>query len=82
MNRAAGIKMDSISTISLMVITFQHLFARKSHDSSGGTTGWGIKISNFSMGHCACCSGGREVGVVSCGWLASTIISTQNGLDW
>ena len=28
-----------------------------------------------------CCSGGREVGVVSCGWLASTVVSTQNGLD-
>jgi len=37
MNRAAEIKMDSISTISLMVIIFRHLFARKSHDSGGGT---------------------------------------------
>ena len=26
-------------------------------------TGWGIKISHISRGHCAGCSGGREVGV-------------------
>jgi len=44
-------------------------------------TGWGTKISHFSTRHCASCSGGREVGVVSCGWLASTIVSTHNGLD-
>jgi len=44
-------------------------------------TGWGIKISNFSKGHCEGCNGGREVGVVSCGWLASTVVSTHNGLD-
>jgi len=44
-------------------------------------TGWGIKISHFSKGHCAGCSDGREVGVVSCGWLASTVVSTHNGLD-
>jgi len=44
-------------------------------------TGWGIKISDFSKGHCEGCSGGREVGVVSCGWLASTVVSTHNGLD-
>ena len=44
-------------------------------------TEWGIKISHFSKGHCAGCSGGREVGVVSCGWLASIIVSTHNGLD-
>ena len=44
-------------------------------------TGWGIKISNFSKGHCAGCSSGREVGVVSCGWLTSTIVSTHKGLD-
>ena len=44
-------------------------------------TGWGIKISHFSKGHCASCSVGREVGVVSCGWLASTIVSTHNGVD-
>jgi len=43
--------------------------------------GWGIKISYFSKGHCEGYSGGREVGVVSCGWLASTIVSTHNGLD-
>jgi len=36
-------------------------------------TGWGIKISHFSKGHWEGCSGGREVGVVSCGWLASTV---------
>ena len=45
------------------------------------STGWGIKISHFSKGHCEGCSGGREVGVVSCGWLASTVVSTHNGLD-
>jgi len=44
-------------------------------------TGWRIKISNFSKGHCEGCSGGREVGVVSCVWLASTVVSTHNGLD-
>jgi len=44
-------------------------------------TGWGIKISHFSKGHCASCSDGREVGVVSRGWLASTIVSIHNGLD-
>ena len=44
-------------------------------------TGWGIKISDFSKGHCAGCNGGREVGVVSCGWLASTVVSNHNGLD-
>jgi len=45
------------------------------------TTGWGIKISNFSKGYCEGCSGGREVGVVTCSWLASTVVSTHNGLD-
>jgi len=44
-------------------------------------TEWGIKISNFSKGHCEGCSGGREVGVVSWGWLASIVVSTHNGLD-
>ena len=44
-------------------------------------TGWGIKISNFLKEHCAGCSGGREVGVVSCGWLASTVVSIQYGFD-
>jgi len=44
-------------------------------------TGWGRKISDFSKGHCEGCSGGREVGVVSCGWLASTVVSNHNGLD-
>jgi len=45
-------------------------------------TGWGIKISNFSKGHCAGgCSGSRQVGVVSCGWLASTVVSNHIGLD-
>ena len=43
-------------------------------------TEWGIKISDFSKGHCAGCSGSREVGLVSCGWLASTVVSTHNGL--
>ena len=42
-------------------------------------TGWGIKISNFSKGHCEGCSGGREVGVVSCGWLASTVSVSKMG---
>ena len=42
---------------------------------------WGIKISNISKGHCAGCSGDREVGTVSCGWLASTVVGTHNGLD-
>jgi len=45
------------------------------------STGWGIKISYFSKGHCEGCSGGREVRVVTCGWLASTVVSTHNGLD-
>jgi hypothetical protein len=36
MNRAAVIKTVSVSAIRLMVIIFSHLFARKSHDSSGG----------------------------------------------
>jgi len=44
-------------------------------------TGWGIKISDFSKGHCVGCSGGREVGVVPCGSLASTVVSTHNGVD-
>jgi len=44
-------------------------------------TVWGIKISHFSKGHCEGCIGGREVGVVSCGWLASTVVSNHNGLD-
>ena len=48
---------------------------------SDDNTGWGIKISNFSKGHCEGCSSGREVGVVSCGWLASTVVSTHSGLD-
>jgi hypothetical protein len=43
--------------------------------------GWGIKISHISRGHCAGCSRGREMGVVPCGWLASTVFSTLNGLD-
>jgi len=41
----------------------------------------GIKIYHISRGHCAGCSRGREVGVVSCGCLASTIFRTHNGLD-
>jgi len=45
------------------------------------STGWGIKISHFSKAHCEGCSGGGEVGVVSCGLLASTVVSTHNGLD-
>jgi len=45
------------------------------------STGWGIKVSHFSKGHCEGCSGGREVGVVSCGLLASTVVSNHNGLD-
>jgi hypothetical protein len=45
------------------------------------STEWGIKISHVSKGHCAGCSGGREVGLVSCGWLASTFVSSHNGLD-
>ena len=40
-----------------------------------------IKISHILRGHCAGCSRGREVQVVSCGWLASTVFSTHNGLD-
>ena len=41
----------------------------------------GHKDLPLSKGHCEGCSGGREVGVVSCGWLASTVVSTHNGLD-
>ena len=48
---------------------------------TGTNTGWGIKISKFLKGHFAGCSGGREVGVVLCSWLASTVVSTHNGLD-
>jgi len=48
---------------------------------SGKYTGWGINISDVSKGHYAGCSGGREVGVVSWGWLASTVVSTHNELD-
>ena len=33
----------------------------------------GIKISHILRGHCAACSRDREVGVVSCGWVASTV---------
>jgi len=51
------------------------------HDNNVLNTGWGIKISHFSKGNCEGCSGGREVGVVSCSWLASTVVSTHNGLD-
>jgi len=42
MNRAADIKMVSISAISLMVIIFWHLFGTKSHDASGGPMNKGI----------------------------------------
>jgi hypothetical protein len=45
------------------------------------TTGWGIKISHISRGHCAGCSGGREVGQVSFGRLRSTVFSTHHGFD-
>jgi len=41
----------------------------------------GIKISHISREHCAGCSRGREVGVVSCGWLTSTVFNIHNGLD-
>jgi len=34
-----------------------------------------MKISHISRGHCAGCSRGREVGAVSCGWLASIVFS-------
>jgi hypothetical protein len=44
-------------------------------------TEWGIKISHISRGHCADCSGGREVGQVSFGRLGSTVFSTYHGLD-
>ena len=33
-------------------------------------------------GHCAGCIMGRDVEIVSCGWLPSTVFSTHNGLDW
>jgi hypothetical protein len=41
----------------------------------------GIKISHILRGHCAGCRRGREVEVVPCDWLASTVFSTNNGLD-
>ena len=40
-----------------------------------------IKISHISRRHCAGCSRVREVRVVPCGWLASTVYSNHNGLD-
>jgi len=40
-----------------------------------------INISHISRGHCEGHSRGREVGLVSRGWLASTVFSTHNGLD-
>jgi len=48
---------------------------------SEGNTGWNIKISHISRGHCAGCGRDTEVGLVSCGWLTSTVFSTHNGLD-
>jgi len=42
---------------------------------------WGIKISHISKVLCMGCSADREMGVVTCGWLASTVVSTYNGLD-
>ena len=51
------------------------------HLSSHTSTGCGIKIYHISKVHCGGCSRGREVGVVSCGWLASTVFGTHNGLD-
>jgi len=44
-------------------------------------TEWGIRSPTFSKGHCEGCSGGREVGVVSCVYLVSTVVSNHNGLD-
>ena len=52
--------------ISISILGYRHL----------PYTEWGIKISHFSKSHCAGCSG-----VVSCGWLASAVVSTHNGLD-
>jgi len=60
----------SVSRVSVLVI---FMFNKE----------WGMKISHFSKGHCAGCSGGTEVGVVSCGWLTSTVVVViiHNGLD-
>ena len=44
-------------------------------------TGWGIKISTFRKGTVRAVVVVERWGVVSCGWLASTVVSTHNGLD-
>ena len=46
-----------------------------------GCTGKSIKISHISRGHCEGYDRGREVGLVSWGWVTSTVFRTHSDLD-